>query len=156
MKSASISEIKKEISSLPPIQIAELCMRLAKYKKENKELLSYLLFEAYDEQEYIKNIKNDIDSQFQELNLSNLYFVKKSLRKILKSINKQIKFSGLKKTEVELLIYFCVKLKDSKIDIYSSTALINLYQQQLKKLSKTIATLHEDLRYDFQLDLDNL
>ncbi len=156
MKSASISEIKKEISNLPPIQIAELCMRFAKYKKENKELLSYLLFDSHDEQEYVKNVKTDIDSQFEELNLFNLYFAKKGLRKILKSINKQIKFSALKKTEVELLIYFCFKLKGSSIDIYSSTALINLYQQQLKKISKTIGSLHEDLRYDYQLELDNL
>lgn len=156
MKSASINEIKKEISSLPPIRIAELCMRLAKYKKENKELLSYLLFEAHDELEYVKNVKADIDFQFEELNLSNLYFAKKGLRKILKLINKQIKFSGSKQTEAELLIYFCLKLKDSKIDINSSTALINLYEQQKKKINKAVATLHEDLRYDYEKELERL
>ena len=40
MKSASINEIKKEISNMPPLHIAELCMRLAKFKKENKEYIS--------------------------------------------------------------------------------------------------------------------
>ncbi len=156
MKSASISEIKKEIIGLSPIQLAELCMRLAKYKKENKELLSYLLFEAFDEQQYVKSVKMDIDNLFEELNINNLYFTKKGLRKILKSINKQIKFSGIKNTEVELLLYFCFKLRDSKIALQSSTALINLYEQQLKKINKAISFLHEDLRYDYQLELDSL
>ena len=156
MKSASINEIKKEISNMPPLLIAELCMRLAKFKKENKELLSYLLFEAYDEQEYIKNVKLEIDSQFEDLNINNLYFAKKGLRKILKLITKQIKFSGQKKTEVELLIYFCYKLRDSEIAINSSIALINLYQMQIKKINKAIASLHEDLRYDYELEIQNL
>ena len=48
MKAASISEIKTELKGLPPAQLTELCLRLARFKKENKELLTYLLFEAND------------------------------------------------------------------------------------------------------------
>ena len=60
MKAASIHELQKELTALEPKQLKELCIRLAKYKKDNKELLSYLLFEAHDEKAYVKNIKQEI------------------------------------------------------------------------------------------------
>ena len=36
MKTSSISEIKKALLVLDNFQVVELCLRLAKYKKENK------------------------------------------------------------------------------------------------------------------------
>ena len=58
--------------------------------------------------------------------------------------------------EVELLTYFCRKIRDKKIPIQDSPVLNNLYQQQLKKIRTIIATLHEDLQYDFLRDLKAL
>jgi hypothetical protein len=156
MKAASLNELKKELGTLPPKQVLALCIRLAKYKKENKELLSYLLYEANDEKSYIKTIKSEIDLQFAEINRSNLYYTKKMLRKILRGTNKCIKFSGNKQTEVELLIYFCTQLKDSGIPIHNSTALSNLYQRQIEKIKKATANLHEDLQFDYGKELEPL
>jgi hypothetical protein len=133
MKSATVNEIKKELQSLAPEQVLQLCMRLAKYKKDNKELLSYLLFEAHNETQYIEQVKLDVDAWFDEINFSSIYFVKKTLRKILRHINKQVKYSGIKQTEVELLLYFCGKCRDKSIPIEDSTALYNLYEAQIKK-----------------------
>ena len=82
MKAASINEIKQELNMVAPARLLELCLRLAKYKKDNKELLSYLLFEAHDESAYIQSIKDEVDDQFAGINHSNAYFAKKSLRKI--------------------------------------------------------------------------
>ena len=156
MKSASISDIKKELQTLSPSEVMQYCMRLAKYKKDNKELLNYLLFEAHDEVDFIKNMKQEIDLQFAEMNASNTYLAKKSLRKILRITNKHIKFSGHAQTAAELLIYFCASLKSSGIPINTSTALSNLYQMQLKKINKIIETMHEDLQYDYRKDLEEL
>ncbi|MEI6594307.1 MAG: hypothetical protein WCO28_02015 [Bacteroidota bacterium] len=156
MKSASISDIKKELQTLSPSEVMQYCMRLAKYKKDNKELLNYLLFEAHDEEDFIKNMKQEIDLQFAEMNTSNTYLAKKSLRKILRITNKHIKFSGHAQTAAELLIYFCASLKSSGIPINTSTALSNLYQMQLKKINKIIETMHEDLQYDYRKDLEEL
>ena len=156
MKSASISDIKKELQTLSPSEMMQYCMRLAKYKKDNKELLNYLLFEAHDEEDFIKNMKQEIDLQFAEMNTSNTYLAKKSLRKILRITNKHIKFSGHAQTAAELLIYFCASLKSSGIPINTSTALSNLYQMQLKKINKIIETMHEDLQYDYRKDLEEL
>lgn len=156
MKAASISALKKELTALPPEEVLKICMQLVKYKKENKELLHYLLFEAYDEQGYIDSIKKEIDQQFSEINTSHLYFAKKSIRKILKITNKYIRYSGQKRTEVDLLIYFCTKLKKSGIPIRSSAALHNLYLGQVQKIKKALATLHEDLQFDYQDEIKGL
>jgi hypothetical protein len=156
MKAASISNIKQELTNIAPVKLLELCLRLAKYKKDNKELLNYLLFEAHDEQAYISNVKKEIEDSFVEINLSNLYFAKKSLRKILRNTAKHIRYTGSKQAEIELLLHFCSTLKHSAIPIKNSTALVNLYQFQLKKIAKLIATMHEDLQYDYLKELDTL
>ena len=82
MRSASISELKKELQTLPSDKLLEICTRIVKYKKENKELLNYLLFEMQDEENFIRNIKSEVENQFADINSSTLYFAKKSIRKI--------------------------------------------------------------------------
>ncbi|MEP6594634.1 MAG: hypothetical protein ABJA71_01760 [Ginsengibacter sp.] len=154
MKPASLSELKQELNTRPQKEILELCLRLAKFKKENKELLTFLLFEAGDLQSYIQNVKIEIDEQFSCINKTNLYFAKKSIRKILRIINKYIKYATSKEAEVELLIYFCVQLKNSGIAIHKSTALKNLFNMQIKKINKIMAFLHEDLQYEYLKDLE--
>ena len=57
MKTTSVSEIKQELQNLTAKEITELCLRLARYKKENKELLAYLLFEAHDVDAYTERVK---------------------------------------------------------------------------------------------------
>lgn len=158
MKSASIAEIKKELKTFSETQLVEVCMRLAKYKKDNKELLNYLIFEAENEQAYIKAIKVEMDEQFMEMNVSNAYLSKKSLRKVLRGVSKYIKYSGNAETELELLIYFCKKIKTSSINKFlkSNTVLNNLYLQQMKKIEKALKGLHEDLQYDYRKELEGL
>ena len=151
MKAATVNELKKELSHLSAKDLVELCNRLARFKKENKELLTYLLFEAHNEAAYIKGVKSEIDFGFNEIPKGNsLYLVKKSVRKILRSTNKYIRYTGSKTAEVELLIHFTLTLKHSGIPIDKSTALTNLYQAQLKKINKTIITFHEDLQHDYR------
>lgn len=155
-ETASVATIKKELNELSPKVLKELCLRMVKYKKENKELLSYLLFEAQDEENFIHNIKEEIDEAFTTINQANLYWAKKSIRKILRLTGKYIKYSGQKQTEVELLLHFCHKLKDSGIKFRQSTTLLNLYHAQLKKISKALASLHEDLQYDYASAVERL
>ncbi|MES2890377.1 MAG: hypothetical protein V4725_00145 [Bacteroidota bacterium] len=156
MKAASINELKQELNLVSPSKLLELCVRLAKFKKDNKELLSYLLFDAHDEAGYIANVKLEMDDHFGEINKTNLYFAKKSLRKILRVTNKYIRYTGSKQAEVELLLYYCSSLSASGIAFKKNTALNNLYQGQLKKIAKVIGTMHEDLQYDYLRELDKL
>jgi HPt (histidine-containing phosphotransfer) domain-containing protein len=156
MTTASIQEIKKELRTLDADVLQELCMRLAKYKKENKELLNYLLFEAQNEQAYIENVKEEISELFKEVPASNVYYVKKSLRKILRFTNRQIKYSGVKQTELEVRIFFCGKMKEAKIPRSPGTVLSNLYQQQLKKIESAFAKLPEDIQADYDREMKNI
>ena len=156
MTTASIQEIKKELRTLDAEALQELCMRLAKYKKENKELLNYLLFESHNEQAYIENVKEEIRELFKTVPSSNVYFVKKSLRKILRFANRQIKYSGIKQSELEIRIFFCTKMKEAKIPRTPGTVLFNLYQQQLKKIESAFAKLPEDIQGDYDRELKSI
>ncbi|MBS0028111.1 hypothetical protein ACTJJ0_06395 [Chitinophaga sp. 22321] len=156
MKAATISEIKKELTTLAPAELSALCLRLAKYKNDNKELLTYLLFEAHSEQGYIEVVKAEIDNGFSEMAGDKLYHAKKRLRKILRITNKHIRYTGSKQAEAELLIYFCTKMKQAGLLSSYSIQLTNLYEQQLKKIAKVVAGLHEDLQYDYERQLQLL
>jgi len=156
MKAATVHEIKQELSSLPAPRLVEICLRLAKFKKDNKELLTYLLFEASDLSEYIANIKKEIDLGFEELPKPNLYLTKKSLRKVLRITTRRIRYASAPQAEVELLTYFLHRVRQSGIPIDKHPVLTNLYQTQLKKIRSVIATLHEDLQYDYERELKGL
>jgi HEAT repeat protein len=156
MKAATVHDIKQELIHLQPAKLTEICLRLAKFKKENKELISYLLFEAGDENGYIQSVKNEMDEMFDEINQSTLYYTKKTLRKILRVTNKHIRYISGKTAEVELLIYFLRKIKQKKIPLQKSVLLANVYNGQQKKVQKLIQGLHEDLQHDYLQQMEQL
>jgi hypothetical protein len=129
---------------------------MARFKKENKELMTYILFESSDEELYIESVKMEIDQQFGEVNRKNYYFIKKGLRRILSNTRKYIRYSPHKKTEVDLLIYYCQKLKIFSPSIRKNKALISLYDRLLETISEKVSLLHEDLRYDYEPELEAL
>jgi len=156
LKSSSLKELKQELQHLSQNELLELCLKLSRFKKENKELLTYLLFEASDENKYIANIREYIDEQFELVNTKSYYFIRKSMRKILTNTKKFIRYSKQKETEIELLLYFCIKLKAFKPSITKSVRLVNIYNRQMILIKKAIATLHEDLQYDYRLEIEDL
>ncbi len=156
MKAASLNEIKRELTELDSKTLQDLCMRLAKYKKENKELLTYLLFEAHDEAGYVAAVKGEMDELFKTLPTGNVYYIKKSLRKILRVINKQIKYSGNKQSELELRLYFCAKVREAHVPLRSSTVLYNMNEQQVKKIKALLTQLPEDLQFDYHREIEEL
>ncbi|RFC55228.1 hypothetical protein [Brumimicrobium aurantiacum] len=149
MKIESIVTIKKELKHLPKEELIELCLRLGKFKKENKAMLTYLLFQADDEQGYISAVQETVDELFDEMNTYSYFYMKKTIRKILKQIRQYIRFSKNKTTEVELLLYFCEKLLQLKPSIFNNTTLTNIYERQIESIQKKIGALHEDLQFDY-------
>ncbi len=156
MKAVSVTTIKKELQHRSSEELTELCLRLSKFKKENKELLTYLLFESDNETGYIETVKAYIDEQFDLINTSSYFYIKKSVRKILRNIKKYVRYSLKKETEVELLLYFCKKLKNFTPSIRYNVTLTNIYQRQILAIKKIVSTLHEDLQYDYNLLLEEL
>ena len=156
MKAATVKELKEELNFRSPKELRELCLRLSRFKKENKELLTYLLFESSDEASYIESVKRDIDEQFEQINRKNYYLIKKNVRKVLRNTRKYIRYSQKKQTEVDLLIYFCSKLKTITPSIQKNPGLLKLYNRQIDAIIKKVSSLHEDLQFDYGLELKEL
>ena len=118
--------------------------------------MTYILFESSDELLYVESVKKEIDLQIEEINRKSFYFIKKGLRRILLNTRKYIRYSQNKKTEVDLLIYFCQKLKKFSPSIRKNKALISLYDRQVEGIIEKVAALHEDLQYDYEPELESL
>ena len=52
-------------------------------------------------------VNEEVDLEFSKLNHTSVYYVEKSLRKILKNIKKYIRYSKKRETEAALLLHFC-------------------------------------------------
>lgn len=155
MKAVSVKTIREELNHLSQKELIELCLKLSRFKKDNKELLTYLLFEAQDEEAFIQGVKEYIDELFDGINTYSFYYIRKSVRKILTQIKKFIRYSKKKETEVELLFHFCWRLQELKPSITKSPRLMSVYERQLAMAEKAMSTLHEDLQYDYRLELEN-
>ena len=83
MTAASVVQIKKELKHRDPEELLQLCLRLARFKKENKELLTYLLFESDSESGYIETVKAEIDAQFSTINTATVSYTHLTLPTIL-------------------------------------------------------------------------
>jgi hypothetical protein len=156
MKTATVRELKNELQHRSQTELVELCLRLSKFKKENKELLTYLLFEQSDEDVFILGVKQEIAADFELINRNSYFYIKKSVRKILRNAKKYIRYSKKKETEVELLLFFCQELKEFRPNYKNNVSLVNIFDRQILSIEKAIATLHEDLQYDYGLELEEL
>ena len=149
MKAASVKEIKSALENISQKELVDVCLRLVKFKKENKELATYLMFDGSDESGYISNVKVTLELLFEDVNTSNPYFAKKTYRKIVRVTNKFARYSNEATTEVDLLLFIAEKMKVQKKGIGKSTALENIYLGLVKKITKVVEGLHEDLQYDY-------
>lgn len=156
MKAVTITAIKQELKHLSQTELIDICLQLSKFKKENKELVTYLLFESSNEEGFIEAIKNEVDDLFTTINTSSYFYIKKSVRKILRFIKTNIRYSKNKETEITLLLYFCVKMEQIKPSIKNNTVLKNSYLREKEAIKKKLLSLHEDLQYDFNEEINNL
>ena len=156
MNAASVKEIKTGLEQLTQKELVEACLRLVKFKKENKELLTYLLFEEGNEAGYIGNVKESLALLFEDVNRANLYFAKKTLRKIVRTANKYIKYSKEPSTEAEILLFVAGEILLLNLNMRKNTALENIYLSVIKKIKKAVSSMHEDLQYDYLRQLDKI
>jgi DNA polymerase III gamma/tau subunit len=154
MKAATVKAIKEELNMRSREELVELCLSLSKFKKENKELLTYLLYEVSDELSFINSIKEEIDLAFKEINRTSYYYLKKSIRKILRNTKKNIRYSKKKQTEVELILFYCNKLKNFTPPISKSITLTRIFEREVLRVEKIVAKLDADLQYDYGNEIE--
>jgi len=92
MKAATVAQLKKELQYKSQDEVLQLCLRLARFKKENKELLTYLLFESDSEEGYIETVKEELL----------LYFCEK-LKSFRPSINRNTTLKNLYTRQLEYI-----------------------------------------------------
>jgi len=156
MKAASIKQLKDELKHQNKEDLENLVLRLSRFKAENKELLTYLLFEAHNEADFVSRAKEELEEDFKQINTASPFYVKKSLRKMIRKIRKYGRYSNYKETEVELLLYFARQLKNHPAKLLQYHNLLKIYWQQITTIYNKLSKLHEDLQYDFKTELDEL
>lgn len=156
MKPASLKDIKQELSLLPHKELVQLFTTVIKYRKENKELITYLLFESKDEVAFIKNAKAEMEELLQPVNRFNVNTSIKYIRSILRNTKKIIRFTGRKDIEVELLLHFLSLIKSKSLPLKRNKALLKIWERTILNVGKAISSLHEDLVHDYQVELANL
>jgi hypothetical protein len=150
-----LQDIKKEIQHLSAPQLAELVLRLARHKKENKELLAYLLFLADDEAAFIEQSKYEVSMMFYIMP-SRAYDAAKVLRKILRLVTKVSRFSASKNVEITLLISFCYNYLEYVDRRVTYKPMRTILIRQVEKIAKLIGKLHEDMQFDYMNDYNQL
>ena len=155
MKPEKLTTIKKELNGLSVQQLTEICLRLAKYKKDNKELLNYLIYDASDPIAYAGQVKVFLEEDFKTLPRP-YYQSSKTLRKILRIMNRHAKYTVSKQVELELLIWFCNSFLTYGDTATSHKPLQALIIRQLDKIKGLLPKLHEDLQFDYTQEFENL
>jgi hypothetical protein len=156
MKAASLKQIKDEILNYTQPELVELCLKLGRFKKENKEFMSYALFLCHDEQDFRLEMKDEMESLLNEINTSGFYLMKKTIRKVLKVTKQAIRFSDSKETEVELLLHFCRLLLELRPSVLNHKVLFNMLKTQKTVIKKAINALPEDIQYDYQKEMEEI
>ncbi|MCM2371380.1 hypothetical protein [Aporhodopirellula aestuarii] len=146
MKPATISELKKALAPLPRDELLDACVRLARFKVDNKELLTYLLLKSDDEAGYVDEVCAEISEQLP----ASRSIHKKTLRKIIRTMDKCIRYSGDKETELQVRIHFCRQIVERKIYFGRCRVSANMYLTQIKKIEKALEKVHPDLQFDFR------
>ncbi len=155
MDTASIKQLKDTLSTLGREELTRLLLRIVKFKKENKELLTFLLFEADDLDAYVYEISLEIKNEFENYRLKTAYYKRKGCRRILRMLKKYIKYAADKEVEVRLLLAYVAILAESKTFI-TDRVIQKIAFRQLLLAEKSIVKLHEDLQYEYRLEFEEL
>ena len=152
---AKLPELKRELEGLPQPELVRLCLRLAKYKLETKELLDYLLWSSEDPIQYANEFKTDVLLPFDSV-FTGSYLFTKSLRKSLRLIAKYTRFTGSKQGECELLLAFVEAFFHHYQRGFHTAANAKIIFRCLKKAAANINKLHEDIQADYTENFNTL
>lgn len=156
MQIPSLAEIKRELSYLNEKELREYIIDLSKFSRDNK---AYLFFKLYGRDQaglYIQMVQEDLEQEFQNARGDHSYYAKKSAQKIRRKMNKLLKLSKEKTDQIEVLLFFCEKMKEYGFLRHGNLIIDNLYKTQVSKVHKLISGLHEDLQFDYEGRIEEL
>jgi hypothetical protein len=156
MQLPSLSSLKKELQEREPGELVELILQLSKLNRDNKTFLYFKLFDSEDASLFVDTVKEELDNAFFSANTRNYYTAKKSAQSIRRVLNKNLKLTKDPLAKIELIAYLCQHLEELGYLDFRYPVIDNLYALQVGKIEKLIATLHEDLQFDYRELLEKL
>ncbi|MEN2282087.1 hypothetical protein AAGF08_08105 [Algoriphagus sp. SE2] len=150
MQIPSLAEIKRELSYLNEKELREFIIDLSKFSRDNK---AYLFFKLYGREQqglYVQMVQEELELEFQNARDDHSYYAKKSAQKIRRKMNKLLRLSKEKTDQIEVILFFCEKMKEKGFLKHGNLVLDNLYNTQVAKVKKLISGLHEDLQFDYE------
>lgn len=151
----SLAALKKELGALDRTELVNICARLARYKKENKELLAYLLMYADDPMLYAEKVKPMLDEPF-DAPYHSAWAFSKRLRKALRSITKYQRFTGSLRGEAELSIYLLQRCDADWRAKVNHAGIQRIVLRTIAKTADLIQKMEEDYRSDYTEILNEL
>ncbi|PZX56923.1 hypothetical protein LV84_02052 [Algoriphagus ratkowskyi] len=156
MKIPSLAQLKKELSYLNEKELIDLLIDLSKFSRDNKSYLFFKLNEKDNPGLYLEMVQEELEADFQVARGDHSYYAKKAAQKLRRKMNKLLKLSKVKTDQIEVLLFFCEKLRQYGFLKHRNQVLDKLYQMQLAKAVKLISVLHEDLQFDYEGRVDDL
>jgi len=153
---ANLNTIKKELIECEKKQLIEIITRLCRFKLDNKSLVSFLLFDAENEPEFVKEAKLQIDDLIEESKYFNFYSTKKRYRKIATLITKYVKFTNKTESEIELRLHLVKTFTENKSELKTYLYFKKALSKQLEKVDKLMKKIHEDLQFEYEEEINNL
>ena len=154
MLQTPLINIRKEMSSLSHKEITELCIRLIRFKKENKELADYFLFEKHQEHSYLLAAKSEIQSLFGNIQTTQPYLVKKSIRKIIRLAERYSKYAANPIIFIELYLEIMQHIQEYFPHWKQVVPLMKITESLEKKSRRLLPKLHEDLQFDYNARME--
>ncbi|MEP0710370.1 hypothetical protein [Algoriphagus sp.] len=156
MQIPSLAKLKKELSYLSEKELIEMVVELSKFSRDNKSYLFFKLNEKDNPGLYVEMVQEELEADFQTSRGGHSYYAKKAAQKLRRKMNKLLKLSKVKTDQIEVLLFFCEKLREYGYMHHRNPVLDNIYQMQLSKAVKLISGLHEDLQFDYEGRIEDL
>lgn len=152
----SLKTIRDELSLLTNKELISIVSALIKFRKDNKELVTYMLFDSKDETVYVKTVIEETNTAMESVNRFNAKQQIKHIRKVLRNVKKAIKISGNHETAITLLLHFCSIMKEKNLPIYRFKGINLIWERCISQIETEMLKIHEDLRYDYGEELKRL
>jgi hypothetical protein len=156
MNVLSISEVKKNLKHLTDDELCVIMIKLAKFKKVNKEYLSFLLLNESNESLYVEEVKEHLTELLENVNQNSIQYAKKTLRKVLRVLRQCSDFSEKDVTQLDLSVFFCNELNKLQKSIRNHSIVQGMYNREITKIDKIMKGMHEDLVADYQIEWNHL
>ena len=156
MKPATLVQIRKELETVSYNRLLDITMKMVRHKTENKEFISFVLFDEENVADFASDIRHEISEMMQEVQYKPSYIIKRTLRKVLRYISRYCGYVSDKEFEAEMLVYFCRLMKEKRLHRTPIKSINIIYYKQLEKIEKLLPKLTGEVKTDIENELAEL